>query len=359
MALTEAQQEAAELATAIIDFAHGLGWDIEKKGVNKTYAWVRLTHPWHHGLQAFYAVDPEETDDKFIYGSVVIPMEALKPIVRAASTDAIPEDGEQLDLAPDTAEALRKCYALGDVTPVPPTGAAHSAAHTAGTLPMPPTGGTILDGLVRVLPPTVEEAQSAAHTRALNDAAHDAGEVPVPPTMDDDVPPIGGGGYKLIRRLGEDEESPLAESIREAQYRHPPEEDSDLDDAERLWTRQEAKRHLEQAGQPANQLDTIAAVEAQQRMGARRNWSAVASPLSSEELIAKVPGKTITFRNRVSGRLDESTVCTTAEAKKYPPKITPKDFDAESELEDMRIIHFLQYGAGFRSIAVSQITEIN
>ncbi|QRE00962.1 hypothetical protein [Nocardia phage NC1] len=345
MALTEAQQEAAELATAIIDFAQGLGWDIEKKGVNKTYAWVRLTHPWHHGLQAFYAVDPEETDDKFIYGSVVIPMEALKPIVKAASTADIPEDAEQLDLAPDTAEALRKCYALGDATPVPPTGAAHRAAHraahTAGTLAVPPTGGTVLDGLVRVLPPTVEEAQSAAHTRALNDAAHDAGEVPVPPTMDDDVPPIGGGGYKLIRRLDENDDI------------HPDE----LDREDLMEARQEAKKHLEQAGQPAAQLDTIAAVEAQ--YASARNWSPVASPLTHEELIAKVPGKTIVFRNRQSGRIDEATVCTNAEAKRYTPKVTPEGFDPEAANEDLRIIHFLQLGAGFRSIAVSQITEIN
>ena len=325
MALTEAQQEAAELATEIIDLAQGIGWDIDKKGVNKTYAWVRLTHPWHHGLQAFYAVDPEETDDKFIYGSVVIPMEALKPIITAASS------ADLIELALETGEQWGRD--VHDVLvnaeprdPVPPTDAAHSAAHTAGALAVPPTAAGSAAHVPPTVPPTVEEAQSAAHTRALNDAAHDAGEVPVPPTVEGDMPPTDI---------------------------HPEE----LDREDLLEARQEAKRHLEQAGQPAAQLDTIAAVEAQ--YASARNWSPVASPLTREELIAKVPGKTIVFRNRQSGRLDEATVCTNAEAKRYTPKVTPEGFDPEAANEDLRIIHFLQLGAGFRSIAVSQITEIN
>lgn len=336
MALTEAQQEAAELATAIIDFAQGIGWDIDKKGVNKTYAWVRLTHPWHEGLQAFYSVDPDTTEDKFIYGTAVIPLEALKVIITAASSAAL------IDLALETGKQWgRDITAMlagveREDAPVPPTSAAHSAAHPDG---VPPTEGSAAH-VPPTVPPTVEEAQSAAHTRALNDAAHDAGEVPVPPTVEGDVPPIGGGGYTLLRRLDDNWQ-----------------ETDELDREDLMEARQEAKKHLEQAGQPAAQLDTIAAVEAQ--YASPRNWSPVASPLTTEELLAKVPGKTITFRNRQSGRLDESTVCTNAEAKRYTPKITPEGFDAERVGEDLRIIHFLQLGAGFRSIAVSQITEIN
>ncbi len=336
MALTEAQQEAAELATAIIDFAQGIGWDIDKKGVNKTYAWVRLTHPWHEGLQAFYSVDPDTTEDKFIYGTAVIPLESLKTIITAASS------ADLIELALESGEewgrevhaALVNAEPKG--APVPPTSAAHnaahSAAHSAGTLAMPPTAAasaahvppTMPPIVPPIVPPTVDEALDAAHTKAVNDAAHDAGEVPVPPTVEEDVPPI---------------------------------RPDELDREDLLEARQEAKKHLEQAGQPAAQMDTIAAVEAQ--YASERNWSPVASPLTHEELIAKVPGKTIVFRNRQSGRLDEATVCTNAEAKRYTPKVTPEGFDAERVGEDLRIIHFLQLGAGFRSIAVSQITEIN
>lgn len=317
MALTEAQEEAAELATALIDFATGIGWDLMKKGVNQSYAWAHLAHPSHFGLQVFYSVDPEARDDKFVYGSVVVPLEALKPIIKSISwghlLDTLPQGAQEQQWEVDVIRAIQRA----EDASVPPTSAAHSAAHPDVVPPTEP-------GAAHPVPPTVEEALSAAHTKAANDAAHEAGEVPVPPTVDEDVPPI-----------------------------HPDE----LDREDLMEARQEAKKHLEQAGQPAAQMDTIAAVEAQ--YASPRNWSAIASPLTSEELLAKVPGKTITFRNRQSGRLDEATVCTNAEAKRYTPKITPEGFDVESVGEDLRIIHFLQLGAGFRSIAVSQITEIN
>ena len=320
MALTEAQQEAAELATALIDFATGIGWDVDKKGVNQSYAWARLTHPWHDGLQVFYSVDPDTRDDKFVYGSVAVPLEALKTIITAQGSatllDLLPQGPQEEQWEVDVLKAIQRA----ELAPVPPTSAAHSAAHPDA---VPPTELSA----AHPVPPTVEEAERAAHERAS--AAHT--QEAVPPTVgnaahqEDDVPPI------------EDE----------------------LDAENRRWCRDEAKAHLEQAGQPANQLDTIDAVEAQQAMGMKRNWSDVASPLTNDELLAEVLGKTLTFRNRRSGRLEQTTVCTAKEAKRYTPKITPEGFDAERVGEDLRIIHFLQLGAGFRSIAVSQITEIN
>ena len=209
---------------------------------------------------------------------------------------------------------MRSCEPIKAITraqgaSVPPTSAAHSAAHPDA---VPPTEGSA----AHPVPPTVEEAERAAHQRAS--AAHTPDVVP--PT-EDEMPP------------------------------------TELDQEDRFEARQEAKKHLEQAGQPASQLDTISAVEAQ--YVTKRNWSAVASPLTNDELLAEVLGKTITFRNRQSGRLEQTTVCTAKEAKRYVPKITPEGFDAESVGEDLRILHFLELGAGFRSVAVSQITEIN
>lgn len=346
MALTEAQQEAAELATALIDFATGIGWDVAKKGVNQSYAWAHLTHPWHEGLQVFYSVDPETTDDKFIYGSVAVPLEALKPIIKSISRghlrDTLPQGAQEQQWEVDVIKAIQSA----ELAPVPPTSAAHSAAHPDAVPPTEPSAA-------HPVPPTVEEAERAAHERAS--AAH----------TQEAVPPIVGSAA----HIGEDGNfttSPTAHAEMRAQKLSaahqedamPPISD-ELEEADRRWCRDEAKAHLEQAGQPASQLDTIAAVEAQQAMGAKRNWSAVASPLTNDELLVQVPGRTITFRNRQSGRLEQTTVCTTKEAKRYLPKITPEGFDADEVGEDLRILHFLELGAGFRSIAVSQITEIN
>lgn len=324
MALTEAQQEAAELATAVIDFAHGKGWDVAKKGVNQSYAWVHLTHPLHEQLQLFYSVDPDSRDDKFVYEAEVVPLEALKPIITAASTadliDILAEDGPEWGRS--LIRVLNKPTNAGG-GPVPPTSAAHSAAHPDA---VPPTEGNA----AHPVPPTVEEAERAAHQRAS--AAH----------TQQDVPPIEGS------------------AAHQAKDVPPTEGDMSLEDLDRedlFEARQEAKKHLEQAGQPASQLDTIAAVEAQ--YVTKRNWSGVASPLTNDELLVQVLGRTLTFRNRQSGRLEQATVCTSKEAKRYTPKITPEGFDAESVGEDLRILHFLELGAGFRSVAVSQITEIS
>lgn len=333
MALTEAQQEAAELATAVIDFAHGKGWDVAKKGVNQSYAWVHLTHPLHEQLQLFYSVDPDSRDDKFVYEAEVVPLEALKPIITAASTadliDIVDADGAEWGRS--LARVLNKPTNAGG-GPVPPTSAAHSAAHPAP------------------VPPTVDEAADAAHQRAS--AAH----------TPDAVPPIAGSAAHLVGDNFDVPPTAWAEKRAAHQAKGvPPTEDDmspdELDREDLMEARQEAKKHLEQAGQPASQLDTIAAVEAQ--YVTKRNWSGVASPLTNDELLVQVLGRTLTFRNRQSGRLEQATVCTSKEAKRYTPKITPEGFDAESVGEDLRILHFLELGAGFRSVAVSQITEIN
>lgn len=339
MALTEAQQEAAELATALIDFATGIGWDVEKKGINQSYAWAHLSHPWHENLQVFYSVDPDSRDDKFVYEAVVVPLEALKTIITAASSADLVDTLRETDTgdlwAADVCAVLLKPKSV----PVPPTSAAHSAAHPDGVPPTEPSAA-------HPVPPTVEEAERAAHERAS--AAH----------TQEAVPPIAG----RAAHIGEDGNftTPPTEhaAMRAEKMAMPPIED-ELDAENRRWCRDEAKAHLEQAGQPANQLDTIDAVEAQQAMGMKRNWSDVASPLTNDELLAEVLGKTLTFRNRRSGRLEQTTVCTAKEARRYVPKITPEGFDTESVGEDLRILHFLELGAGFRSVAVSQITEIN
>ena len=343
MALTEAQQEAAELATALIDFATGIGWDVAKKGVNQSYAWAHLTHPWHEGLQVFYSVDPDSRDDKFVYEAVVVPLEALKTIITAASSADLVDTLRETDTgdlwAADVCAVLLKPKSV----PVPPTSAAHSAAHPDGVPPTEPSAA-------HPVPPTVEEAERAAHERAS--AAH----------TPDAVPPIAGSAAHLVGDNFDVPPTAWAEKRAAHQAKGvPPTEDDmspeDLDREDLFEARQEAKKHLDQAGQPASQLDTIAAVEAQ--YVTKRNWSAVASPLTNDELLVQVLGRTLTFRNRQSGRLEQATVCTSKEAKRYTPKITPEGFDADAVGEDLRILHFLELGAGFRSVAVSQITEIN
>jgi len=403
MALTEAQEDAVGLVDDLVELAAHSNWTVHKRGVNKTHAWGRLTHPWKLDIQAFYAVDEETHKDQFLFGDKVIPQAALRALVEGENeADLAPVfarlgmNGKEIDEINQLMNDRLLDYLTESGPAVPPTSAAHSAAHQAG------------------VPPTVDEAERAAHTLATNaqlrehqkkmrvpptgveGAAHlgPDGNFDVPPMeqaairaahMAEDVPPTSAftelfnaahpeiavpPTYKPGDPPGEyriDADSELAQQIRrqnsERVLNLPPIEDADLNADDRLFIAQEAQAHLAQAGAaaggPASQQDTYAAVEAQQRMGGKRNWSAVASPLSTDELLAKVPGKTIRFRNRLSGRTEEATVCTAKEARNHVPKITPFGFDPEAEPEDMRILHFLELGAGFRSIAVSQILEIN
>ena len=98
------------------------------------------------------------------------------------------------------------------------------------------------------------------------------------------------------------------------------------------------------------------AVRDQQASGSRRNWSSVASELSNEALVKRVRGKTVHWTNSFTGRTETAKV--TKDGGKHPTKVTPSNFDVEAAGEDMRLLHFLEEGGGFRSVAVARIVKV-
>ena len=107
-----------------------------------------------------------------------------------------------------------------------------------------------------------------------------------------------------------------------------------------------------------SQNGILEAVKTQLDPSVRRNWSPVASEYTTEELLKLVQGKGIVWRNSFSGRKEEAVVATAKSAGNYPAHITPTKFDITEAGEDMRIIHFLQNGGGFRSVAVARIVSL-
>ena len=353
-ALTEYQQEANEVVDELIGLAQQNRWAIDKRGVNAKYAWVALIRDHGEKLQAFYAVDDSTTNDKFIYGSTVVPQEYLRIIVEADFVDDVRRKLVELGFTWPKQEGKAK---PAPETAMPPTNAAHSAAH-------PP-----------VVPPTVDEAESAAHERALN-AAHSKGTVP--PTTEAKCRPSSGdpkakveadsAAYEADNELpgmwesadflgGPEDTVPPTYTPGDPPGVYTASKEMTEEMAEGIAIGYEAQAHIKAAGQPAGQLDTVEAVRAQ--FATKRNWSDVASSMSDAELIKAVTGSTIRWRNRLSGAMDSALVTTVKEAGKYQTKITPTNFDAEAAGEDLRVLHFLEKGAGFRSVAVSQIKAID
>lgn len=105
-----------------------------------------------------------------------------------------------------------------------------------------------------------------------------------------------------------------------------------------------------------NQQNVYGAVMDQQNE--ERNWSKLCSPMSEAELLKRVLGHEITWKNSFSGRFDSATVSTKKSAERHPAHVTPTGFDPEEHGEDMRILHFLEVGAGFKSVAVARIVSI-
>lgn len=105
-----------------------------------------------------------------------------------------------------------------------------------------------------------------------------------------------------------------------------------------------------------NQQNVYGAVMDQQNE--ERNWSKICSPMSEAELLKRVLGHEITWKNSFSGRFDSATVSTKKSAERHPAHVTPTGFDPEEHGEDMRILHFLEVGAGFKSVAVARIVSI-
>lgn len=145
------QQEAWDaLKEEVIDRAHKHGWTTSaKKGVNASFAYVTLTHEDEESpLQVFLAVDPDKGEDKFIYGSQIITGRQAREVIDTPGAD---------DEEPDDS----------DPAAVPPTSAAHSAAHGDADGSAAHSDDTV--------PPTTDV--DAAHSEQADDAARTTADV--------------------------------------------------------------------------------------------------------------------------------------------------------------------------------------
>ncbi|AKJ72410.1 hypothetical protein AU099_gp67 [Gordonia phage GTE8] len=337
--LSEAQQDALDLAKQITEHAQKYGWSPAKghPKTNKKFAFVLLRRDLGsigvEELKAFYAVDPDADSDQVTYtdpngdarvldpesGDVREQIENDFHIIQPG--DPQPEDNEP-ESAPDAV----------DSDAVPPTSAAHSAAHTD----VPPTDAAHTDS----------DSESAAHSAAHTEGDHlPSEEMEAIMPIEDDVPPtVGKTVPEHVGMVPEVEARAIAD---EAQAHQAAAEKAKPKDAVHpTWSQQ----------------DTYAAVRSQQA-NPSRNWSGFASPLTSAEILTKlgVNRKTnnrveVVWLNALSGSLDRAIV--DGDGGKYPPHITPAEFDPEEHGEDLRILHFLQVGGGFRSVAVCRIKKI-
>ncbi|QAU07319.1 hypothetical protein SEA_NOSILAM_78 [Gordonia phage NosilaM] len=304
----QAKIDALELANSITDHAAKYGWEATKgPKANRKFAFVTLRRDldgdWGaEELKAFYAIDPDTDSDQVTH----VALDGTQTVLDTeggAVREAIEND---FHVKPPSLVDYEGPVAEQD-TPVPPTSAAHSAAH-------------------QDVPPT-----SAAHTETGDEsAAHSAAHMETTPEAFGIVPKADHRAVadEALAHIGAAEKAKPADAV------HP----------------------------TFSQQETYAAVR-QQQTNPHRNWSSVASPLTSEEILTKlgVNRKSnnhveITWRNSLSGTIDSSVVDGSTE--KYPPHITPAEFDPEEHGEDLRILHFIQTGGGFRSVAVARITRI-
>ena len=325
MANNEQQQmvdEAKELAEQLVTFAAEHGW-VKSKPVkaNKKFAFVTLTRdyddfdgPMREEVRAFYAIDSETDDDQVTHVDAEGVTTVLDPdsggvrevIERQVTSNPEPAADEPDDGGPSAAHQP-------PVPPTSPAGAAHPAA----------------------VPPIDDVDDEPAEAGA----AHS-----------DPVPPTGERSAAHSRTVVED-------------FGIVPEADGEV-------VAEEAKAHMAAAAEAAvdgehpvvSQQDTYAAVRHQQ-VNPTRNWSKVASVMKSKDILTRLGVNRqsnnkveITWQNSLSNSIDRAVVA--GDAKRYPPHITPEDFDPEAHGEDLRILHFLEVGGGFRSVAVARIKKI-
>jgi hypothetical protein len=325
---TPEEREAMDMVDAIYEFAEDNRWTMVKSGVNKKYAWAQFSLMSDCGhLAVYYGIADatgEAPDDKFIFGKDAIPKELIRPIVESGTLEQIAK--VLLDAGIDRYKDL--VNGTGEyAAPVPPTVPPTSAAHSEGADPVPPIEGS-------AVPPTSTDAahqgdESAAHT-----------EVEVPPILDDDSPFTDDGEDRVsnttdpefVDPYGETDDFVAAESI------------AHIKDVEKQKSDTYAQQMIYDA------------VRDQQASGSRRNWSTVASELSNEALVKRVKGKTVHWTNSFTGRTETAKV--TKDGGKHPTKVTPSNFDVEAAGEDMRLLHFLEEGGGFRSVAVARIVKV-
>lgn len=305
----EAKSDALGLCGDLLGFATEHGWVAARDAkANKKFAFITLRREFdnagqHEEIKAFYAIDPDADNDQITH---------------------VQPNGVQVVLDPDsgdvraviTAPAVSADDETDDGDAVPPTSAAHtdidedSAAHRAS------------------------EDLSAAHSAAHQALDEMNAELDVPPTE-----------QTVVEHFGIVPPADEAEVAQEA-LRHKDAAEKAKKGVHATWSQQ----------------DTYAAVRHQQ-VNPNRNWSAVASPLTTAEILTRlgVNRKSnnlveIVWLNSLSGTLDRAVV--NGAAEKNPPHITPSNFDPDEHGEDLRILHFLEHNGGFRSVAVARIKKI-
>ncbi|QAU07126.1 hypothetical protein SEA_BIPAUNETO_79 [Gordonia phage BiPauneto] len=307
-----AKAEALDMAKQITAHAEQYGWVAPKAPrANKKFAFVTLRrdlgNEWGaEEIRAFYAIDPDSDNDQVTYVDVIGAQKVLDP--ESGDVREAIENDFHVKPQPSGAEDSQQ---PADAPSVPPTSAAHSAAHQQESDAVPPT--------------------SAAHTDSDDSAAHSDGDSAAHPA-DQTVSEFYGTGPKA------DDAEVAAEALA---HKAAAEEAKPKDAEHAVWSQQ----------------GTYAAVRGQQA-NPDRNWSKVASELSNAEILAKLAkGKVeVVWRNSLSGALDRAVV--DANGGKHPPHITPAEFDPIEFGEDLRILHFLEVGGGFRSVALARVTKI-
>lgn len=317
--------ESLELAGELVEFATQHGWTVVRgPKENRKFAFVTLRRERggeaSEELRAFYAIDPDADDDQITHVQpngvqVVLDPDSgdVRTVITTPAVSSDDEENEDASVSPTE-------------TSVPPTGDT-DAAHPIDTDLSSTDTHAAREGV---------DGVSAAHLNVvdpneIDDAAHQDASRMVPPT---------------------------GRTVVEDFHIVPPADEAEV--------AQEALRHAKAADEDGNgtwsQQDTYAAVRHQQ-VNPNRNWSAVASPLTTAEILTRlgVNRKSnnlveIVWLNSLSGTLGRAVV--NGAAEKNPPHITPSNFDPDEHGEDLRILHFLEHNGGFRSVAVARIKKI-
>lgn len=335
----QAKNEAIDMAQQLVDFAKTHGWMVQRAPkANKKFAFTTLFRDIgveREELRAFYAIDPDADDDQVTHVAEDGTQTVLDPdsgqvrgVVSRPLTPATASD--------DIEKTPEKSDSKAPVEPVPPTSAAHTGTDTG----------------------------SAAHTGPLTgDAAHQYDvDMETQQGIQDDLDAYDAAHPETDPNRDHSEVPPTGTTVVEDFKIVPPADEADVVAEAKLHAEAAAKAAVKGEHPVMSQQDTYGAVRHQQ-VNPHRNWSAEASVLTSDEILSRlgVNRKTnntveVVWLNSLSGTLDRAVVA--GGAAKYPPHITPSNFDPDEHGEDLRILHFLEVNGGFRSVAVARIRKI-
>lgn len=321
--MTEDQQDAWDaMQEDVLALGKSNGWAVKSPmGVNKSYAYACLEHAKREErLSVSIPVDPEG-NNRFILGSTVLTDKQAVSLLK---------DPEGWSF-PDAHSVPKKKSAA-----VPPTSAAHTASG------VPPTEGASAAHQRSDVPPT--STSDAAHTDELyaahcdfDSAAH----------TEDAVPPTGRG-FEADLVIVDEHELMTPNGDDEAWEGYEP----DLDvDAEYRGHVAAALPNSPRGFGTYKERDLREAIEGYAKEGL---WSKF-STLNDEEILKRTERREITWVNRLSLRTESAVVVPGDPGKSaYRPHIT----GTAEEGDDRRMLHFLESGGGFRSVAIGMLRKI-